>query len=171
MNAYVGTKNVVKLNAVKEVLNPLGYTVLGFDVESKVSNQPKTDEETILGAKNRALALPKDGLRIGLEAGVAMLDDTLYLTNFGVMIDLDDNIYKAGGTRIPLPNVIKDLIINDNLELSEAMNLYFKTVDIKHKNGAIGYFTSDLVKRVDIFTHIVKLLYGQYLYKRKELQK
>ena len=92
----------------------------------------------------------------------------MYLTNFGVLIDENDNIYRAGGTRIPLPNIIKNLIINENMELSVAMDTYFKTKDIKHQNGAIGYFTCNLVKRKDIFTHIMKLLYGEYLYNRKE---
>lgn len=167
MKVYVGSLNNVKINAVKEVLEPLNFEVIGVDVKSLVSDQPLNDEETIQGAINRAMALPLDGLRIGLEAGVEILFDTLYLTNFGVLIDLDGNIYKAGGTRIPLPDVIKKMILDDKVELSVAMDSYFKTNDIKHHNGAIGYFTCDLVKRIDIFTHIVKLLYGQYLYRKE----
>ena len=164
MKAYLGSKNIVKINATKEILEPFGYEVIGVDVDSKVSAQPKSDLETINGAKNRALALPTDGIRIGLEAGIEMLDGDMYLTNFGVLIDLKGNVYKAGGTRIVLPKEIANLILVDKLELSDAMEKYFNTLDIKHKNGAIGHFTNDLVVRCDIFTHIVKLLYGQYLY-------
>lgn len=170
MKAYIGSKNIVKIKATSEVLSSYGYEVTSFDVNSQVSAQPKSDEETIKGAKNRALALPKDGLRIGLEAGVETLNNTLYLTNWGVLITPDDEEIIAGGTRIPLPNDIKNLI-EQGYELSDAMELYFKTKDIKHKNGAIGYFTCDMVKRIDIFTHIVKLLYGEYLYKIKEKNK
>lgn len=168
MKAYIGSTNIVKVNACKEILESYGYEVIPCNVDSKVGSQPQSDLETIIGATNRAKALPKDGLRIGLEAGVEILDDIMYLTNFGVLIDENDNIYRAGGTRIPLPNIIKKLIINENMELSVAMDTYFKTKDIKHQNGAIGYFTCDLVKRKDIFTHIMKLLYGEYLYNRKE---
>lgn len=170
MKAYIGSKNIVKINATSEVLTPYGFEVIGLEVESLVSAQPKSDIETINGARNRALGLPKDGLRIGLEAGVETLNDTLYLTNWGVLITLDDEEIVAGGTRIPLPNEIKNLI-EKGYELSDAMELYFKTKDIKHKTGTIGYFTCDMVKRVDIFTHIVKLLYGEYLYKIKEKNK
>ena len=89
----------------------------------------------------------------------------LFLTNFGVLIDQDNNVYKAGGTRIVLPEEIKKMIFEEHLELSDAMEKHFKTVDIKHHQGAIGYFTDGLVVRMDIFEHIVKLLYGQYRYK------
>lgn len=162
---YVGSGNNVKVNAVKKVLEPFGYEVCGIAVDSLVSSQPLTDEETIKGAYNRAKALPSDGLRIGLEAGVELVNDDLFLTNFGVLIDQDNNVYKAGGTRIVLPEEIKKMIFEEHLELSDAMEKHFKTVDIKHHQGAIGYFTDGLVVRMDIFEHIVKLLYGQYRYK------
>ena len=164
MKVYIGSKNIVKINATKEVLEPYGFEVIGVDVDSKVSAQPKCDAETLQGAYNRAKALPCNEFRIGLEAGIEMLDDQMYLTNFGVLIDPNDNVYKAGGTRIVLPKEIAKLILEDKLELSDAMETYFNTLDIKHKEGAIGYFTNNLVVRIDIFTHIVKLLYGQYLF-------
>ena len=166
MKAYLGSKNIVKVTATQEVLSEYGYEVTGLDVDSQVGAQPKNDEDTIKGAYNRALALPTDGLRIGLEAGLEMLDGDLYLTNFGVLIDQENNVFKAGGTRIVLPVEIKKLIFEDGYELSDAMEQYFKLVDVKHKEGAIGYFTKNLVVRKDIFTHIVKLLYGQYLFKK-----
>ena len=168
MKVYIGSTNRNKVQAAEEVLKPYGHEVIGMEVDSKVGAQPKCDLDTITGAKNRATALPKDGLRIGLEAGIEFLDGIMYLTNFGVLIDLNDNEYYAGGTRIPLPQEIAKLIMEDKYELSDAMGHYFATQDIKHKNGAIGFFTNDLVIRVDIFTHIVKLLYGQYLFKNKE---
>lgn len=164
MIAYLGSKNIVKINACKQVLEPFGFEVIGIDVDSKVSAQPKSDEETINGALNRALSLPNDNFRIGLEAGIEILNDEMYLTNFGVLIDPEGNIFKAGGTRIVLPKEIANLILVEKLELSDAMEQYFNKLDIKHKEGAIGHFTNNLVVRIDIFTHIVKLLYGQYLY-------
>ena len=163
---YVGSTNVVKLEAVKEVFND--YEVIGFNVESGVSSQPFSDEETLLGALNRAKGLPKDGLRIGLEAGVQITNDIMYLVNFGVLIDANDNVFYAGGTRIPLPNKVSERLEGKETELSIVMDELYNTVDIKHKEGAIGLFTNQVVKRKDIFVHIVKLLYGQYLYYQKD---
>ena len=168
MKVYLGSTNRNKVEATKEVLAPYGYEVIGMEVDSLVGAQPKCDYDTLNGAKNRARALPNDGIRIGLEAGIENLDYKMYLTNFGVLIDEEGNEYYAGGTRIPLPDEIAKLINVDNLELSDAMDRFFSTQNIKHKNGAIGFFTNDLVIRIDIFTHIVKLLYGQYLYKKNK---
>lgn len=164
MKAYIGSKNVAKVNAVKQILEPLGYEVISLDAPSNVSNQPKDDLETITGAFNRASFLPKDGLRIGLEAGVEILDGDLFLTNYGILIDENNNVYKAGGTRIVLPDILRKGIFEDGLELSDAMEKYFGEHNIKNRNGAIGFLTCNQVERIEIFTHIIKLLYGQYLY-------
>ncbi len=164
--AYLGSTNPVKLQATKEVLSD--YEVIGLNVDSKVSNQPKSDEETLTGAINRAKALPSGGIRIGLEAGVCVELDRLYLVNFGALIGEDGKIYTAGGTRIELPLFVKDKIFNEGMELADIMGEVFKDNDIRKKQGAIGVFTCGLVERVDIFTHIVKLLYGQYLYDRSK---
>ena len=163
--AYLGSTNPVKIKATEKVLS--GYEVVGLSVNSGVSNQPKSDEETIQGAINRAKALPRDGIRIGLEAGVTVQLGKLYLINWGALIDEDGNIYTAGGTRIELPEYVKDGIFNEGKELADIMGEVFKDHSIRSTKGAISIFTSGMVEREDIFTHIVKLLYGQYLYKKE----
>ena len=167
MKLYVGSINRVKVSAVVEALDDFDLNIIPFEAESEVGAQPIGDEQTLQGAINRANSLPTNGLRIGLEAGVTLLNEQLYLVNFGALLDEDGELYVAGGTRLPLPNEIKDLIFNKGLELADAMKEYFNVEGIKHQNGAVGYFTNDLVKRKEIFIHITKLLYGQYLYKQK----
>lgn len=162
---YLGSQNKVKLAATTEVME--GYEVIGLKAESKVSAQPLSDEETIDGALNRARSLPSDGLRIGLEAGVQLQRGLLFLVNWGVLIDENDQFYYAGGTRIPLPEKLKDEILLQGRELADVIDEYTHSVDVRQHEGAIGVFTSSLVKRKDIFTHIVRLLYGQYLRKEK----
>lgn len=165
INCYLGSKNKVKLEATREVLKDT-FNIISIEVNSDVSKQPLSDEETIQGALNRAKKLPRDGIRIGLEAGVQIQNDILFLVNWGVLIDQNDNIYYAGGTRIPLDDFVKEELFEKNHELSYVMNRYLNKKDINQKEGAIGYFTNNQIKRKDIFVHIVKLLYGQYL--RKE---
>lgn len=166
LKCYLGSLNKVKLAATREVMKD--YEVIGLSVESGVGNQPLSDEETIKGAYNRARMLPGDGLRIGLEAGVQTHGDKLFLVNWGVLIDEEGEAYYAGGTRIPLPEFIKDGLAGGEKELSEIMNAYLRTSDINQKEGAVGHFTASMVTRKDIFTHIVKLLYGQYTKRRSE---
>lgn len=164
--AYIASLNKVKVEAVKKVLTE--YEVIAKKGDSKVSNQPKSESETIQGAYNRCLSLPKDGLRIGLEAGVSMIDGIMFLINYGVMIDEQDNIYYAGGARIPLPEYVKERLLNTDLELAEVMEEYTKIKDIRSKNGAMGVFTNNRVERIDLFVHIMNLLYGQYEFRKEQ---
>jgi non-canonical (house-cleaning) NTP pyrophosphatase len=129
---YVGSTNKNKVLAVKNVFEPNGFEVIGMEVDSGVSSQPKNDLETITGAENRAKQLPTDGIRIGLEAGIEMLNNELYLTNFGVLITEEGKVLRAGGTRLVLPDEIKKAIFEDGLELSDAMDKYFKIKNAKH---------------------------------------
>lgn len=161
-NVYLGSTNPVKIKAIQKVIDT---NVIAIEVNSEVSNQPFSDEETIKGAYNRAINISEKGLRFGLEAGVQMVNDIMFLVNWGVLIDEEDNVYYAGGTRIPLPEEIKSELLKREKELADIMDQYFHTYNIKHNQGAIGILTNGLVNREEIFVHIVKLLYGQYLTK------
>ncbi len=171
MIVRVGSKNQVKVKAVKDILEEYEYSIIGCETDSGVSNQPKTDEEAIEGATNRARNIHKKGeISIGLEAGVTLHNQKLFLTNWGALIDENDQLYIAGGTRIELPDILKKALLEEKMELSDAMEKYFGVIDAKHHDGAIGYFTKNMITRNDIFTHIVKLLYGEYL-KRREYER
>ena len=135
-NVIVGSMNRNKVNGVREILEPLGYQVYGKESPSNVSNQPKSDAETITGAVNRAYNLKEGFLRIGLEAGVHYESGVMYLVNWGALVD-------------------------------EAMDVYFEEHGINEREGAIGFFTNNYLPRQEIFTHITKLLYGQYTYFKK----
>ena len=158
--AYIGSTNPIKVKAVEEVLQT---KVKAIRVDSGVNKQPFSDEETIDGAYNRAFNIKESGLRFGLEAGVQMYNDTLFLVNWGVLIDENDKVYYAGGTRIPLPDSVKSELLKKEKELATVIDELYHTNNIKHKEGAIGIFTNNYVSRLDIFCHIVKLLVGQYL--------
>src|SRR4051812_41076829 len=76
----VGSKNPVKVGAVRAVLTPFtpSVRVEGISVASTVADQPFGDDETIRGALARASAA-RDAigadLGIGIEGGVVELSD------------------------------------------------------------------------------------------------
>ncbi len=89
LRIVVGTKNPSKLSAVKIAVDKLfpltsasnadseqklSHTIVGVDVPSGVDPQPKSAEETLTGAKNRAMAalkeVPDADYGIGLEGGL-----------------------------------------------------------------------------------------------------
>lgn len=162
MKVIIGSHNQAKLKAVKRVFK--GYTVQAVDSPSKVSNQPTTDEETLLGAMNRANYLhrdyPKD-LAIGLEGGVMLINEELYLCNWGVLMNPDTEIIKASGARIKLPHAFIDDLFS-GVELSQLIDDYSKKHNTRESLGAIGVFTEGVIDRIEMFEHVVLLLKGQY---------
>ena len=164
MRIVIGSTNITKVDAVKNVLEPLGHQVIGINVSSGVSAQPFSDKETVQGAKNRAYAALAEGgdFGIGLEAGVEYLNEELYLVNWGVLVTTQGESFTAGGTRIPLPMIIKE-VLESGVELSDAIDAYAHKQDIRSKEGAIGILTENFYNRKENFIHIIKLLWGQYL--------
>src|SRR5690625_63692 len=103
MKIIIGSLNQAKINAIKNVFK--ANILEAVNVPSNVSYQPMTDEETLLGAMNRANnchAIYPNHLAIGLEGGVMLINEELYLCNWGVLITPNKQIYKASGARINL---------------------------------------------------------------------
>lgn len=172
MKVAIGSKNPVKIEAVKEAFSFLPFKEIEWiakDVPSGVSAQPFSDDETLKGAVNRAknaLNKEKANMAFGLEGGVDVTANGLFLCNWGALVDQDGNEYVAGGARIRLPvEFLKPL--QQGLELGEVMDQYAKKRNVRQNEGAIGIFTNGLVDRKGMFVHLTKLLVGQYLYYRK----
>ncbi|MBH0230190.1 DUF84 family protein [Halobacillus yeomjeoni] len=162
MKIYVGSQNPTKIDSVKRVFSE--YEVIGMDVESKVAAQPFSDDETLEGAINRAREcafFDKCDLGIGLEGGVMEIEGDLYLCNWGALVDSKENVYTASGARIPLPDEIK-ADLEKGKELGEVMDEFANKNDVRKNEGAIGIFTNGSIQREEMFTHVVKLLRGQW---------
>jgi inosine/xanthosine triphosphatase len=165
----IGTMNPTKVDAVKVAFHNITATFIPTSVESGVSSQPFSDEETIQGAINRAKAarIKADcGIGIGLEGGVVETSYGLFLCNWGALFDGVNEPYIAGGARILLPEQVARGV-RDGLELGEVMDHYTKEHNVRHKEGAVGVFTNGAINRTEMFTHVSKLLVGQYQYKHR----
>ncbi|MGL4337795.1 MAG: DUF84 family protein [Turicibacter sp.] len=167
MKISVGSCNKVKVLAVRQVLEAFSHEIISVDVASGVPNQPFSDAQTVEGAKNRAIAAMDYGeIGIGLEAGVEVLNDIMYLVNWGVLTCPDGRTFYAGGTRLPLPNELVEPL-KAGQELGHVIDEYAKRENVRSNEGAIGILTADLFNRKENFVHIVRLLWGQYLYQIK----
>lgn len=165
MKVVIGSKNKAKVKAVQTVFNQ--HHVIPFSALSNVSNQPISEDETRKGAINRAKYCYKhmpDSLCIGLEGGVTIIEDTMYLCSWGALV-ADNELFVAGGSNIPLPNdFIKPL--QNGVELAQLMESYTQLKDVRHHEGAVGIFTNGAMSRSELFEHIVKLLKGQWEYNK-----
>lgn len=162
--AAIASKNPAKINAVSSVLKNIEWAtdLSAIDAESEVSAQPFSQQETRQGAVNRARnALGDYDFAIGLEGGVYEMDGILYLCNWGALATQDGRLFTAAGAQIPLPDEIGAGLRN-GMELGPIMDDYANESGIRHHKGAVGILTDGFVNRGEMFSHVVKLLIGQY---------
>ncbi|CEG28243.1 DUF84 family protein [Bacillus sp. B-jedd] len=169
MKVVIGSKNPAKISAVKDALETEEtIEFISLDVPSGVSAQPFSDEEAIAGAINRARAALEEGngdIGIGLEGGVHATKHGLFLCNWGALVEEGFPPIIAGGARIPLPDEIAGKLLAGR-ELGPVMDDFTERKNIRKTEGAIGVFTNGKISRAEMFTHVTKLLTGQYEYRK-----
>lgn len=165
MEFVLGSKNQAKKRAVVRIIERYmeHSTVSSVSVISGVSAQPMSEEETRQGAINRSVNAAKDTYGIGLEGGVHMIADTMYLCNWGALTTPQGKTFTAAGAQIPLPKELANEI-ESGIELGDAVDFYFKKQNVRMSEGAMGMLTAQLVPRDALFEHIMQLLLGQFLY-------
>ncbi len=172
MKVGIGTTNKAKVGAVISVVTKHFHEILTFEhisVDSGVSAQPMSAEETRLGAMNRArktLEETNADMAFGLEGGVTMIDDIMYLCNWGALALTNGQVLTAAGAQIPLPKEIAAQIIAGR-ELGPVMDEFVHQLDTSQNVGAIGIFTDGMIDRKEMFEHILQQLVGQYFFYQK----
>ncbi|ARJ38050.1 hypothetical protein SporoP8_03560 [Sporosarcina ureae] len=165
MEFIVGSENQAKKRAVVRMVERYmeNSTVSSASVPSGVSAQPMSEEETRQGAINRSITAANNAFGIGLEGGVHMIGDTMYLCNWGALTTPEGKTFTAAGAQIPLPEELANEIRRGH-ELGDAVDTYFKKQNVRMSEGAMGMLTAQLVPRDALFEHIMQLLMGQLLY-------
>lgn len=151
----VGSKNPVKVNAVKEsfqtVFPDIDFEVEGISAPSKVADQPIGDNETLLGARNRALfckeKMPGADYWVGVEGGVDQNIEGMSVFAWMIIIEKDSDIEgKAKTGTFYLPKVVQQLV-NEGMELGEADDKIFGKRNSKQGSGSVGILTHGLIDR------------------------
>lgn len=152
----VGSKNPVKIEAVREIIADYpfmaGAVVEGVEVDSGVTNQPITLPATIEGAINRAKAVFKDcQYSFGIESGIFPVPHTKtgYMDVCACIIYDGNEISLGLSSAFEYPKQVTELILTQHLDASTA----FKHVGltdhpyIGHATGAIGILTNGRLLR------------------------
>jgi inosine/xanthosine triphosphatase len=161
----LGSTNKAKISAVEQVVQSFEMKVLPISVPSGVSPQPLSDEETLAGARQRArLAREKANadFGIGLEGGVVITPQTLFLCNWGALTDGTYEVI-AGGARIPLPEEFRKPLMA-GVELGVLIDQYAQKHDVRNHEGTVGILTNGILTRAQLFAQVTQLLIGQYLH-------
>lgn len=174
MHIAVGSTNVVKINAVKLAVSHMWPTVdvQGFETDSGVAAQPRSDHETYIGSQNRArLALQAmqqqhnlfgqaiPVLGVGLEGGVDETEDGLMNVVWCSVVDGDGICFSSSGARFILDDEVASRILAGE-EMGPIMDSIVHDKDIKRKQGMIGVVTKGFFTRTEEYASIARLTIG-----------
>ena len=156
MIVNVGSENQVKIEAVKEVLENYeifnGVEFVSKSVYSSVSKQPKSLDETILGAMNRARnAFENCDYSFGIESGLIEIQHTKtgFMNICACSIYDGRKFYRGLSSAFEYPPEVIKLIFEEGLEVNEAFYKVGLTENPKlgSAEGAIGILTKGKLMR------------------------
>ena len=159
----IASKNPVKVNAVKIGFNQTfpnnKFSFEGKSVPSEVSDQPMTDQETILGATNRATNakadFPDAAYWIGIEGGIELMENDMMAFAWIIILS-NENIGRGRTGTFFLPKKVTALI-QQGMELGEADDIVFGDSNSKQKSGAVGLLTNDIIDRTQLYVPAITL--------------
>lgn len=163
MKVIVASENPVKVEAVRQALKRMfpdqTPEVFGCRVESGVSDQPRSDAETLTGARRRADAAaihhPDADLWVGIEGGVEDRPEGMAAFAW-VVIRSPDGLSPARSGTFFLPPAIADLV-RQGYELGDADDQVFGLHNSKQQMGAVGLLTHGVIDRTALYCHAVTL--------------
>jgi len=163
----VGSENPVKIRAVERVFKKIFVQseVRGVKVDSGVSCQPMSFEQSYKGALNRAekafKRFKQADYSLGIEAGIENYSFGYFTAGVVVVIDKKRRVGKGISCQLFLPiKIINQL--KKNKELGRVLEVMTGR-NIKHQEGAFGLFTDKLITREDVYTQAVVSALGRFL--------
>jgi len=159
MRVAVGSLNPVKATAVFTIFSRVWpeAEIIPVSVPTGVSAMPMSDEETRVGAHNRALAA-RDALAadfgIGLEGGVHPEPFGLVLQGWVVIVDGNGRVGIGGCPRLQLPEHISQRVKKGG-ELGHVIDDLLNDHNSKQKGGAVGALTNNIMVRGEAFATAV----------------
>lgn len=167
----VGSTRRPKLNAVREALDLIGpsldpaaeFEIAGVEVPSGVRHTPLTREDIMRGARQRAEALlqiargKKELWKyfVGLEGGLDLVHEDgvrqVFLESWAYVSDGNGRgaFGQSGAIAVPEPLAIR--VVDQGVELSEAIDAFAGGHGIRDAQGAWGVLTRTLITRQDAF--------------------
>ena len=164
MKIVVTSHNPVKIAAVREAFlsqfPSQDMQLIPVSVNSGVPDQPMSDEETRQGARNRVanamVTTPDADYWVGIEGGLDMFNGQLMAFAWMVVAGGNDKVSETRSATLPLPPRVQTLV-SEGMELGEANDCVFSTLNSKQGGGAYGLLTDGLMTRESIYTQTLIL--------------
>lgn len=164
MKVIVTSHNPVKIAAVREAFQTqfpgIDPEIVPLAVASDVAEQPMSDAETRQGALNRVnnarSEMPDADFWVGLEGGLDFFDGRLMAFAWMAVTDRHGTNSTTRSVTLPLPPRVQELV-GEGLELGEANDQVFSTLNSKQGGGAFGLLTDGLMTREGVYTQTLIL--------------
>lgn len=169
INIIVGSKNPVKVNAVKGAIGNLfpeaDVKCVGMHAPSGVPDQPMNSEETRIGAVNRVdycKTHAQADFYVAMEGGVDKFDYGVFTFAY-VVIDNGEKQSIGRSAILPLPDSLYTSL-EQGEELGTVMDELFGTTNVKQKGGAIGLLTNERETRESAYRQALTLAMAPFLH-------
>jgi inosine/xanthosine triphosphatase len=167
----VGSKRAPKVEAVREALKLLGpllranatFEVSGFEVATGVSHTPQSRDELMAGARGRCEAVMRasgyggaEAYFVGLEGGLDVVRENgarengrrlAFLESWAFVADAGGRGFYGQSGAIQLPEALAAEVLDRGAELSQAIEAFTGTTDVRDSQGAWGVLTGGLIDR------------------------
>ncbi len=171
----VGSQNPVKIDVVKQAFEQVfpeeTFTFVGHKAKSNVSDQPKSDEETLSGAFNRVADckehFPEADFWVGTESGIIDVVEHMFETSHIVIESKQGITGRARAASFEIPKPIADDIRRNGVELGIAADNLFGVSNSKQQGSIIGLLTNNLVNRTS--TYVQSAIFALIRHKHPEL--
>ena len=159
----VGSKNPVKISCTEDGFVQAfnrSFLVDGINAHSGVSEQPFGDEETFLGAKNRANhakeVFPEANFWVGIEGGVDQDDQGMFAFAWIFILSKDGRSGQSKTGTFYLPKEVAQLV-KAGMELGKADDQIFNQENSKQQGGSVGILTHGVVNRAEYYRQAIIL--------------
>lgn len=154
----LGSENPTKLQAVRSAFKECltdEYRVRGYAAASGVTDQPMSDEEMVLGARNRAeqaaILAPEARYTVGMEGGVRVMREGWFNMGWICIKEASTGIYGYGVTLAHrIPDQVRHLMEDKGLELSNAVSEVYGTNTVADRDCS-GVITANLLPAAQIY--------------------
>ena len=158
MKVVIVSKNPSKRSAVetgfKNAFPDQEIEYVCVSAPSEVSDQPKSDSETLLGARNRVFNAqklsPDADYWVAIEGGLDEPQPGRWCVFAWVVISAASSRDKYSSSRtasFPLPTELSEPATRPGGELGPACDEFFRRKDVKKGQGAIGLLTNGAIPR------------------------
>ena len=169
MKIVVGSTNPAKIKAAQIVINKLfpehKVKLKGVEVESGVDSQPKSDQEAMDGAINRAkAALQKTNadFAIGMEGGIHKIGKHWFECGWIAVVDKNGNLGLGSSGRWKVSKKIANELLAGR-ELAEVIEILTGDTGANLREGIMGKITNGHLPRDLAYSHGIIFAFAPFI--------